>query len=250
MKKLFVILMMGALGLPMIAGERLTKSDSFSGVKDLKLKEISGDLAIKGANVSKLSVTVSYNETAMAHYQPVFKKIGNKLYLTGEYESGKRGKRLPDPNAKWEIIVPMETKLSVQIISGMSTYSNLNGDIDIKAVSGDISMSGCQGQLWLESSSGDIELKNAKGVLRIKTVSGDLMLKNVASADIVENVSGKIEISNSEIKNISSVSGNITLTKCENIQSVSTVSANVYASCDTDLDKIKFSTVSGSLRTK
>jgi hypothetical protein len=61
MKKLMCILLVGALSLPLAAGERISRSENFTGVKYLVVKEVSGDINVKGAsgkNLAPVSVTM------------------------------------------------------------------------------------------------------------------------------------------------------------------------------------------------
>jgi DUF4097 and DUF4098 domain-containing protein YvlB len=250
MKKLMCILLVGALSLPLAAGERISRSENFTGVKYLVVKEVSGDINVKGASGKKLSASVSYNEKAGEDYEPIFEKKGNSLYLTGDYKSKKKRMSLTDPNAKWEITLPANVELMVHNVSGDIQCSSLNNSSDITAVSGDIKISDCSGKIEAESTSGDIKAENLKGNLRAKAISGDLTIKNVKQADYLESVSGKIDVNDSDVEKISSVSGNITLEKCAKLRSIHSVSGNVYASETEGLSKSRFHTVSGSLRTQ
>ena len=104
-------------------------------------------------------------------------------------------------DGKFEVRVPVGTRVSARSWSGSVSVRGVRGDIearthsadieirdagriDAESISGDITVVGTNGESVIRTVSGDVELGSARGDVEIETVSGDVELRDVVAKQI------------------------------------------------------------------
>jgi len=123
----------------------------------------------------------------------------------------RRGSRGRVGEARYELSVPVGTRVMVSATSGDVRVRGTGAEVQVTTVSGTIeiidaadrieagSMSGdihvlrARGRTRITTTSGDLELEEITGVLQVKAVSSDISLRDVESSDVrVGTTSGDI----------------------------------------------------------
>lgn len=120
----------------------------------------------------------------------------------------KFGSDIYTENAK--IILPLNSNLIINNISGNIDVKKIIGDIKLKTVSGDIRIKDIEGKIDCYAISGDIKAKNIKGEFNIISKSGDINIDDIEEEGVIKTYSGNIEIKDGNFKKIflSTFSGN------------------------------------------
>jgi DUF4097 and DUF4098 domain-containing protein YvlB len=98
--------------------------------------------------------------------------------------------------SRYEITVPIGTRVVARAQSGDITVSGTHADIDARSQSGDIKIEDAANRLDIGTLSGDVEVHSAIGDVQIKSVSGDIRLTDFKGDFEGETVSGSIDLTN------------------------------------------------------
>lgn len=111
-------------------------------------------------------------------------------------------------NAK--IILPLNSNLIINNISGNIDVEKIIGNVKLKTVSGDIRIKDIKGKIDCYAISGDIKVNNIKGEFNIVSKSGDIDIDDIEEEGIIKTYSGDVEIKDGNFKKIflSTFSGN------------------------------------------
>lgn len=113
--------------------------------------------------------------------------------------------------ARYELTVPVGTRLLMRSTSGTLTARGVGGEVDARTLSGDVEVASVADRATVESFSGSVTVRDVRGVLRATSVSGDLVLSGLAGDVETGTVSGEIEMRGvqSRLVRAESVSGDI-----------------------------------------
>ena len=98
--------------------------------------------------------------------------------------------------SRYEITVPIGTRIVARAQSGDIAITGTHADIDARSQSGDIRIEDAASRLDVGTLSGDIEVHAAIGDVQIKSVSGDIRLTDLKGDFEGETVSGSIDLKN------------------------------------------------------
>lgn len=112
---------------------------------------------------------------------------------------------------RYEVTVPVGTRLLLRAVSGDITASGVKGEIEAGSVSGDLEIADGAGEVELETVSGDVRAERLSARVRARSVSGDLTLRGVEGELEVETVSGALRLSGirSKVLRTETVSGEL-----------------------------------------
>ncbi len=111
------------------------------------------------------------------------------------------------------ILLPVESNIKANSVSGDCTVENLKGNINIKTVDGDIHLSGIQDKVKIESISGDLSGKKINGEIYVSLKSGDVHIKESNVKGFIKTYSGDARLHNVSLNGIEIIafSGDITM---------------------------------------
>ena len=98
--------------------------------------------------------------------------------------------------SRYEVTVPIGTRILARAQSGDISIAGTHADIDARSQSGDIKVEDAANRLDVGTLSGDIEVHAAIGDVQIKSVSGDIRLTDFKGDFEGETVSGSIDLQN------------------------------------------------------
>lgn len=90
-----------------------------------------------------------------------------------------------------EIMCPLNSTVTIQLVSGDLRVIQLTGALAIDTVNGDATLREI-GPLMIKTVQGDLELRDVEGEARIETVRGDVKVKHVAGPLSINRVSGDL----------------------------------------------------------
>ncbi len=111
------------------------------------------------------------------------------------------------------LVVPKKSNISIKVVSGDISITNIEGNVSAKSVSGDVKIRNINGNVTLLSLSGDIGCRETNGNARIETKSGDISINSCVFGGNLKTYSGDISILESEASKLEMIvySGDITL---------------------------------------
>lgn len=112
----------------------------------------------------------------------------------------KIGSDIYTENAK--IILPLNSNLIINNISGNVVVEKIIGNLKVKNVSGDIKIKDIEGKIDCYAISGDIKAYNIKGEFSLVSKSGDIDIDNIEHEGIIKTYSGDIEIKDGNFKKL------------------------------------------------
>ena len=188
--------------------ETINMEFAFSRMPHLRVRNISGETAVKVGEPGKITVVARKHVSASSEDRA--KRLLQNLEIRMEkndddlviephlYEQERgwvdlfRGKRF---RVDFEITVPQECAVDAQTVSGDLSISGTRGPLEVQAVSGDITIEDAQGPLRLKSVSGDVGIGRYVGHVDGNTVSGDVTFEGVRLRSIqLQTVSGDVEV--------------------------------------------------------
>ncbi len=90
-----------------------------------------------------------------------------------------------------EIMCPLNSTVTIQLVSGDLRVIQLTGALAIDTVNGDATLREI-GPLMIKTVQGDLELRDVEGEVHIETVRGDAKVKHIAGTLNVSRVSGDL----------------------------------------------------------
>lgn len=114
--------------------------------------------------------------------------------------------------ADLSIMVPRSIRLKFGVVNADALVSGIHGDATISTVNGDLVLDGLSGDIQINSVSGEIAVRNHTGKLAVHAINGDVTVSGAISSMTSDSVSGDVfaDISGSPDKlRLSTVSGSI-----------------------------------------
>lgn len=216
---------------------------TFEGVKEIRIKTVSGDCIVQKGNGDEVKVEVQFTYDER-DFEPEMEQRGARLELAENFRSrsSSRGR------STWTLTVPENTDIDFSTASGDLEVSDLKSMIDASSASGDVALKNIRGEIEVSTASGEIEGRNIKGRLEISTASGDIDVSGIDGEPKFSTASGNIRASgiNGEIK-MSAASGNISLATGSGEFELSAASGDVDAEDLTLTERSSFSAASGDV---
>lgn len=206
---------------------------NFSGVTQIKVKGVSGDVIIRPADGSQGLVQLQADVTPRDAFEPTVDQEGATLQIQEKWQGGSSSGQV-----EWTIYLPKGEEPRIQ----MSTAS---GSLTCEAVSV---------QLEIDTASGDIELTEVDLVGRsdLSTASGDYTIRDMTIREGAKfsTASGDINLIDVEIEEgaeFSTASGDIECSGCRGSMELSSASGNVIVKDSEIVGASRFSSASGDV---
>jgi hypothetical protein len=179
---------------------RLDTTFSFNKTGSVELGLMSGEISVTGWNRPEIKI-LAYSKRSMIETSLSNSRVALNL----------RGQRNGDGDSRYELMVPVGTRvtansisgdISVKATGGETEISTVSGDVQlvdavdriaINTVSGDVHASKLRGRTRVEGVSSEISIEDVTGDLNAKAVSGDIVMRDIKSNSVrAETVSGEI----------------------------------------------------------
>ncbi|HET7456434.1 MAG TPA: DUF4097 family beta strand repeat-containing protein [Gemmatimonadaceae bacterium] len=172
------------------------------GVVDLSV--VSGEIRVVGWARSEVRINASTEEGEL-RFESSPSRVAIEQLLRG------RGRHHGDADARYELSVPVGTRLLMRSTSGDLSAKGIKGDVEARTVSGGVEVEDGGGHTEIESVSGDVRGARLGGDVRAHSVSGEVEVSDVAGDADAESVSGSITISgaHSKVARAETVSGDV-----------------------------------------
>jgi len=216
-------------------------SKTFKGIKKVQLNTFSGDCLVKqgSGNETKIHFIHSYSKT---DFEPQFIEEEDKLILKEKFHLSGSG------DSTWNIVVPSDTVIRFQTLSGNFTVNGLKGVVSANTVSGDIAAHDCKGEFNLVSVSGNLVVDNLSGKINVTTVSSDSEIRELSGDIRIKAVSGDIKAEGLDgIIYLKCPTGDIDINKARGQFDVTTASGDISAEEIIIGKKSKFKVASGDI---
>lgn len=147
--------------------------------------QVAGDVVVTTWNRQEVRVR------AWAEHGQVRSRFSNdRVWLRVEGEENGRNRRIGD--SRFEITVPVGTRINVASVSGDVQVDGTRGEVEASSVSGDVEVSDAEGLTSVNSVSGDVTVRRVAGDLSVQSVSGDVDVGEVNGDVRASTVSGEI----------------------------------------------------------
>lgn len=161
--------------------------ESFSGIRKINMKFVSGDCVLVKSTDSKIQLKLEESFGGIFH--PSMVKDGDVLTLKETFDSGtSRG------SSKWVLTVPDDIEISFHSASGGFTASDFKLKLDFSSGSGGVRLSGFDGSLKVSTGSGSIIVDSSKGDLNLNTGSGKVQLDDFNGSLRISSGSGNANL--------------------------------------------------------
>ena len=120
----------------------------------------------------------------------------NRVEVRTRYPENRRNISV---SVDYTVTVPKSAGVTIKSVSGDSTVTGIDGELQINTVSGDVHVTGAADLRSAKSVSGDVTLDNvaAVGTCAIKTISGDLTVHGLKAKEAqVDTISGDLKLDN------------------------------------------------------
>ena len=115
-------------------------------------------------------------------------------------------------DTRFEVTVPVGTRVRANTTSGDIRITGSKGDVDARTQRGDVALEDVGSNVEVSAFSGDVDVTSVAGNLRVSVLSGDVQVRGVGGDVEVKTVSGEIDVrdARSRFVRASSTSGDIT----------------------------------------
>jgi hypothetical protein len=139
----------------------------------ITIKNVSGDINIKGYDGSAVEVT-AYKEGRDRDQVSVENlSTAGHVSLRADYEEHCNC----DASLRFEVRVPRSVRFNfdkISTASGNLSAENVTGRIELNTASGDVTLSGVSGEIRASSASGSVKVREAAGNVSASSASGDV----------------------------------------------------------------------------
>jgi DUF4097 and DUF4098 domain-containing protein YvlB len=179
---------------------RIDTTIAFSRGGTVDLTQLSGDIVVTGWARDQVKIH-AFAERGRIRTEFTSSRV------TLEYETA-RGR---GGDSRYEVTVPVGTRLILRNTSGEVSSKGVKGAIDVSSVSGDIHVEDAADRITIESLSGDVTATRLNGAIRVGAVSGDVELSDLTGDVHVETTSGDVSLARATSKNVfaTTVSGEV-----------------------------------------
>jgi DUF4097 and DUF4098 domain-containing protein YvlB len=195
-----LLLLMFGLGLLLCsaAGADFQKSYAIGAGGQIKVRNISGDIAVAGYDGDSIMVTATKEGRDRDQVTIEDRSSGDTVDLSVEYPQ----KGNVSASVNFDIRVPRRVEYNfgrLVSVSGNVQVSDVMGNLQVESISGDVDVNGVSGIVSASAVSGNVnvDLKEAgSGNMKFSSVSGDVAVRapaNLAADVEMSTISGSLK---------------------------------------------------------
>lgn len=180
---------------------RLDTTFAFNKTGTVDLGLISGEITVTGWSRSEIKIA-AYSKRGAIETQLSNSRVALNL----------RNQRNGDGDTRYELMVPVGTRVTANSVSGDITIKATSGETEIGTVSGDVELIDAVDRITINTVSGDVHASKLRGRTRVEGVSSSLILEDVTGDVNAKAVSGDITLRGVKSSSVraETVSGEIT----------------------------------------
>lgn len=203
----------------------LSKSWPAEGIARIHVQTLFGDVAIKGYGGADIQVELTGKfygwqfwtanrslREGLSHYDLLFEKRGNELWLTTTLKSGFRHwlramgmeiQVLVPKNRFFETEVQLEAggirledcrgKHRLRTGAGQLRLERVSGEVEGSTAAGSVDIRHCKANIDLKTATGTLEARHCEGLLSFSTAGGTIELRHIHGKVQVDSAAGSIE---------------------------------------------------------
>ncbi len=219
---------------PAVTGE-FDRTLTVSGRTRLEVANPSGSVEVRGSGDGQVHIHADVRATGIGFDKPK-ERLNETLANPGIEQKGdtirvgKHMSNMRNLTINYRIEVPHDTEVSVNVVSGSQTISNVRGpvtaqgasgslkververDAQLTTVSGSVEASDVGDDVRASSASGNVTINNAKGDVRASSLSGTVLVAKPGGRVEADSASGSINIQGANFDTKAhNVSGGITV---------------------------------------
>jgi len=206
---LLVVVAALALALPEPAGAQgrsqidTTVRLDRQGTVDLSL--ISGRIRVTAWDRQDVKISAVASGTQRLRFDATSSRV-----TLGIEDDDRRGRHITT-NARYEVSVPRDARLNLEVVSGDIACTGSESEVEASSVSGSVEVIGGARAVSVESVSGSVRASQVNGNLRAESVSGNVRAENITGIVEASTVSGTIQLVGIQSRDVrtETVSGNI-----------------------------------------
>ncbi|MDA1028614.1 MAG: hypothetical protein O3B41_06125 [Bacteroidetes bacterium] len=184
-----------------------------SGAKELRVDHIVGNVTVKGAQTSRITIIERLSLTSDSENQARTAASSSKLVVlrTGNtIELSSSDKTYPVRGASYEITVPFALRIYVDISSG------------------NVLVSGVQNVIHLETGSGNLDVKNVVGPVEMRSGAGNVNGDTIQKETVLNTGAGNVTVrATKSTLTVTSGGGNVSIEEATGNVSLTTAGGNV-----------------------
>jgi len=197
---------------------------TFQGVKEVRIKTVSGNCVIEKGSSPEVAVTLTYSYDD-EDYEPELEQRGDRLLLTeqffGRHVTGK---------STWRLTAPEKIAITFSTASGDFEAADLTSLLKANTASGNVRLRNLKGEFDINTASGEIDAQKLEGRIEMNTASGDITLASVSTELDINTASGRIDAQDLKGKvKINSASGNISISTASGEFEINAASGDIAA---------------------
>lgn len=246
LSKYFNGLVVIALSLPALAGDKVDKSLPAANITKVSIDNLRGDVKIKGWSKNQVDVSGELDDETQEF---IFKQQDSTIYIKVKVHND-RGHFSHHGGSDLAIYVPEHVRVNFNGVSSSFSVEDIEAGVEGKSVSGNITVSNVKSHAELSTVSGNIDAKNLQGKINMTSVSGNVEDVDSSGKLNLKSVSGKVDTrSSAKDVDLSVVSGDIefTLAQVDELE-VSSVSGEIEGKLSlNDNGRLDMSSVSGDI---
>ena len=180
---------------------RIDTTIAFARGGTVELQLIGGEIIVTGWSRDQVRVRATSERSEL------------RMDASGSYLNlGLRSGASRSGDTRFEVSVPVGTKVRANTTSGDIRISGSRGEVEARTQRGDIVVEDAGANADITAFSGDVDVTNVAGNLRVDVLSGDVQVRGVSGDIEVKTVSGEIDVrdARSRLVRVNSTSGDIT----------------------------------------
>lgn len=164
-------------------GDRIDSTFTLERGGLVQLGAVSGEIRVTGANRRDVRVVASL-ERGLFEISASPSRLAIRTRSVNDRQS----------TARYEVTVPVGTRVSATTVSGRIEISATEGEVTARATSGSVDVRDARERVDIGTVSGDVDLTRSSGRMRVEGVSGSISASDVAGDLSAETVSGEVDI--------------------------------------------------------
>jgi hypothetical protein len=192
-------------------GEGRTRIDTtfaFAKGGSVELGLISGTITVTGWTRQEVRVVAT---TERGWLETSFSSNRISIEIRDRDGRGRRRNNDDDNEARYELMVPIGTRVKAGAVSGDIRIRATAGEVQANTVSGDVEVLDATDRIVVSSVSGSVHAAKLRGRVRVDGVSADVTVEDIIGEVGAKTVSGEITIQNAKASQVraETVSGEI-----------------------------------------
>lgn len=203
LQSLRLLVLLGALPASAVAQRDAARIDTTLAIAKggtVRLGNVSGEIRVSAENRPDVRLRADMERGS---FETSY--TGSRISVTTRSVEGRQS------SARFDVVVPVGTRVDVSTISGRVTVRDTQGEVTVRSTSGTVEVREAKDRLEVNTVSGGIDVQRTTGRTRLEAVSGGIRVDEAVGELSAETVSGSIAVRRSrlEILRAAATSGSV-----------------------------------------